>query len=116
MDKQAVSRQADGEDNVLATNERTANGWRRQMAAAFFSINQDGILVYDDPVIGALKSRRGIEVCASATAARLDVVASGRVVRSFSLLDGNARDACLAAAGEYFRLVQESAFPLALVA
>jgi hypothetical protein len=111
-----VGRPADNESGTMATENRVTQRWQRQMAAAFFSTDPDGILVYEDPLLGQLKNQRGIEIRVDAAAGRLNVVVHGRIVRSFSLLGGDAGEACLAAAGEYFRLVQESAPPLARVA
>jgi len=103
-------------DKAMSAARRVERKWRARLAAAFFSIGPDGTLTYDDPILGPLKNRRGIEVRADLTAARLDVALWGQIVRSFSLSDGDVGEVCRAAANEYFRLVQETAGPSALAA
>jgi hypothetical protein len=100
----------------MATREQRPKDWIRQMALASFSIRPDGILVYNDPMLGAFEGQRGIQVRVDTATANVHVIASGRIVRSFSLVDQEAGDACIAAAREYFHLIQGAAMPLTQVA
>jgi hypothetical protein len=88
---------------------RDAAKIREQLREHFFEVSAQGILVYQDPVIGPLfHARKKIAVHVNIEQSRLELKVNGKVQQTFDFTQNIGRT-CHEVCGAYFTLVSRQA-------
>lgn len=87
----------------MTGQDHEAMSWVSDMREAFFRVDRDYLLSYEDPAIGRFENHRhGIRLSVNPAVPAIELSVQGDIVESFALT-GDIREICLAAAGAYFR-------------